>query len=330
MPIVREGKRIRRNPVAVALVAVLAIMGALFAVPAASAGPAAPRTMAPGEYGELWVPSSMGEIKVQVQWAARGGSASLYLLDGLRARNDRNAWSFETNAMEQFAHDNVTVVMPVGGEASFYSDWYFPSNFNMQPFTYRWETFLTRELPDYLARFGVDRANTGILGISMGGTAAMTIAAHHRDQFRFAGSLSGYLNTTAPGMREAIRLAMLDAGLYNSDSMWGFPWDPAWLRNDPFVSAPQLHGMSLYVSAGNGVPGVYDRPSDLTGYWNTANGMGLEVLSMATTRAFQARLATLGVPAQFRFHNTGTHSWPYWSAELWQARPQILDTLGAW
>ncbi|WP_433613237.1 alpha/beta hydrolase [Prescottella agglutinans] len=324
----RQG--VRANPVAMVLVAVISAMIALLAAPVASAEAGAPRAVPRGGYEELWVPSSMGNIKVQVQWAARGGSASLYLLDGLRARNDYNAWSFETNAMEQFALDNVTLVMPVGGEASFYSDWYNPSNFNAQPITYKWETFLTRELPDFLSNYGVDRTNTGVVGLSMGGTAAMTLAAYHRDQFRFAGSLSGYLNTTAPGMREAIRLAMYDAGRYNADSMWGFPWDPAWLRNDPFVSAPQLRGLSLYVSAGNGIPGVYDRPSDPIGYWNTAMGMGLEFVSMVTTRAFQVRLNTLGVPANFQFHNTGTHSWPYWSAELWQARPQILNALNAW
>lgn len=328
MNVVRKREWTHGSPVVLALVAALVMLGVLSAAPAAAAPEN--RGVPRGGYEELWVPSSMGNIKVQVQWAARGGSASLYLLDGMRARNDRNAWSFETNAMEQFALDNVTVVMPVGGEASFYTDWYNPSNFNKQPITYKWETFLTRELPDYLARYGVNRTNTGILGLSMGGTAAMNLAAHHRDQFRFAGSLSGYLHTTAPGMREAIRIAMLDVGWYNADSMWGFPWDPAWLRNDPFLSLPNLQGMSVYVSAGNGIPGVYDRPTDLVGYWNTAMGMGLEFLSMVTSRAFQARATALGVPATFRFHPTGTHSWPYWSAELWQARPQILDALHAW
>src|SRR5258708_5485725 len=38
-----------------------------------------------GGVEDLMVPSAMGPIKVQVQWAARGGSAALYLLDGLRA-----------------------------------------------------------------------------------------------------------------------------------------------------------------------------------------------------------------------------------------------------
>ena len=37
--------------------------------------------------------------------------------------------------------------MPVGGQSSFYTDWYSPSSFNNQPYTYKWETFLTQELP---------------------------------------------------------------------------------------------------------------------------------------------------------------------------------------
>src|SRR5690606_6802313 len=80
---------------------ILAIGAAVFALPVAAgiaaptavASPAAPVHRAGLE--ELMVPSSMGPIKVQVQWAARGGNAGLCLLDGLRAREDRNAWSFE-------------------------------------------------------------------------------------------------------------------------------------------------------------------------------------------------------------------------------------------
>ncbi|MFF0814291.1 alpha/beta hydrolase [Rhodococcus sp. NPDC003318] len=283
-----------------------------------------------GGYEEVWVPSSMGPIKVQIQWAARGGSAALYLLDGMRARDDYNAWSHETNALAQYANDNVTLVMPVGGESSFYSDWMSPSNFNGQDVTYRWETFLTKELPDYLATRGVSRTDNGVLGLSMGGSAALTLAAYHRDQFTFAGSLSGYLNISAPGMREAIRVAMLDAGRFNVDSMWGPPWGQSWLRNDPFVFAPQLRGLSLYVSASSGLTGPYDHPQGVLDYYNTANGMALEALALANSRAFQVRLDTLGVPATYSFPAAGTHSWPYWEAELWKARPQILNALNAW
>ena len=69
------------------------------------------------------------------------------LLDGLRAQDDFNGWDINTPAFEWFYHSGVSVVMPVGGESSFYTDWYSPSSFNKQAYTYKWETFLTQELP---------------------------------------------------------------------------------------------------------------------------------------------------------------------------------------
>ncbi|WP_241383390.1 alpha/beta hydrolase [Rhodococcus sp. CH91] len=332
VPRLRQGLRRRLLGTAAAAL-VLPVAAGLVGTTAAIAAPAqgAPVShRAPaGGFEEVFVDSDMGPIKVQIQWAARGGDAALYLLDGLRARDDANAWTFETNALQQFANDNVSLVMPVGGQSSFYTDWYSPSNLNDQEVTYKWETFLTQQLPDYLATRGVSRSNNGILGLSMGGSAALTLAAYHRDQFKFASSLSGYLNLSAPGMREAIRVAMLDAGRYNVDAMWGPPWSPAWLRNDPFVFAPKLEGLSLYISAASGLPGQHDNPQGFVGYYNTANGMALEALSLAQTRAFQIKLATLGIPATFDFPARGTHAWKYWEDQLWKARPQILEALNA-
>ncbi|RVW04016.1 alpha/beta hydrolase [Rhodococcus xishaensis] len=309
----------------IAIAAATLLLPALAVVSGTSTAGAVPS----GGYEEVYVDSTMGPIKVQIQWAARGGNGALYLLDGLRARDDRNAWSFETNALEQFRKDDITLVMPVGGQSSFYTDWYAPSNINGQKVTYKWETFLTRELPAYLATRGVSRSNNAVVGLSMGGSAALTLAAYHKDQFKFAGSYSGYLNISAPGMREAIRIAMLDAGGYNVDAMWGPPWSSAWLRNDPFVFAPMLRGISLYISSGNGLMGEFDNPVGFVGSFNTSTAMSLEALALANTKAFQARLNSLGIPATYDFTNAGTHSWAYWSEELWKSRPQILDALNA-
>ncbi|MEU7139410.1 alpha/beta hydrolase family protein [Nocardia sp. NPDC046473] len=301
------------------------------AAPIATAAPVhAPVLRSPaGGFEDLMVPSSMGPIKVQVQWASRGGNAALYLLDGLRARDDRNAWSFETNALQQFGGDNISLVMPVGGQSSFYTDWYTTSNTNGQKTTYKWETFLTKELPAFLEGYGVSRTNNAVAGLSMGGSAALALAAYHRDQFKYAASYSGYLNISAPGMREAIRVAMLDAGRYNVDSM-AAPWSPAWLRMDPFVFAPQLKGLPMYISAASGLPGQYDSPNSAVGVFNTGNAMALEALSLVNTRAFQARLSSLGIPATFDFPAQGTHSWKYWEGELFKSRNGILDATGAW
>ncbi len=271
------------------------------------------------------MPSSMGPIKVQVQWAARGGGSALYLLDGLRAPNDHSQWTSDTDALRQFVGDNVTLVFPVGGHSSFYTDWYRPSSTNHQRSTYRWETFLTKELPDYLAGFGVSRTNNAIVGASMGGNAALTLAAHHRDQFRFAGSFSGFVHPTFPMWNEAMRAAMIDEGNFDVDDMWGPASDPAWNRNDATNQAELLRGLPMYISTGNAVPGLADLPF---GVGNTVNAMGLEAMTMVANQMLRDRLAALGIPARFDFVN-GTHTWPYWQQALATARPMILDALGA-
>ncbi len=278
-----------------------------------------------GGFEELFVPSSMGPIKVQVQWASRGGSSALYLLDGLRAPGDHSQWTTDTDAVRQFAGDNVTLVLPVGGHSSFYTDWYRPSSTNGQKNTYRWETFLTRELPDFLAGYGVSRTNNAIVGASMGGSAALTLAAHHRDQFRFAGSFSGFVNPTYPMWNEAIRAAMIDEGNFNVDDMWGPASDPAWARNDPTVQAERLRGLGIYVVAGNAVPGSSDVPY---GPVNTVNAMGLEAMTTVAAGIFRDRVNALGIPARVDIVD-GTHNWPYWQRALANARPMVLDALGA-
>ncbi len=99
----------------------------------------------PVEY--LMVPSpSMGrDIKVQFQKGT--GSKAVYLLDGLRARDDFNGWDLETQAFEWYFDTPLSVIMPVGGQSSFYSDWYAPACGKNGCQTYKWETFLTSELP---------------------------------------------------------------------------------------------------------------------------------------------------------------------------------------
>ena len=92
-------------------------------------------------------------IRIQFQG---GGPHAVYLLDGLRAQDDYSGWDINTPAFEWFNGSGMSTVMPVGGQSSFYTDWYQPSQGNGQNYTYKWETFLTQELPAYLeANYGV-------------------------------------------------------------------------------------------------------------------------------------------------------------------------------
>ena len=55
--------------------------------------------------------------------------------------------------------------MPVGGQSSFYTDWYQPACGNNGCQTYKWETFLTAELPQWLsAEKGVSTNGNAAVG----------------------------------------------------------------------------------------------------------------------------------------------------------------------
>lgn len=278
-----------------------------------------------------WVRSDAMHRDIKVQWKeANGGVAgapTLYLLDGLRARDDFNGWDIMTNAFDKFHNDRINVVTPVGGESSFYADWISPSNFNGQEGVYKWETFMMHELPNWMEGVkGARPDRNAIMGLSMSGSAALYFAAKQKFRYSFAGSLSGYLNLSTPGMPMSIRIAMLDAGLFNVDAMWGPPWAQGWVDHDPFVFAPELRGLSLYISAGSATPDPSngDNPVSLQDHWNNGMGIGLEALSLATTKVFELRLDSLNIPATFSFP-IGVHNWNNWNRELDKAKGQILD-----
>ncbi|UGT40368.1 esterase family protein [Nocardia yamanashiensis] len=282
---------------------------------------------------DFWVDSSMGPIKTRIFRAHDGNTQRVvYALDGLRARNDLSGWEIDTDISRVLPAWNINVVMPIGGQSSFYSDWVAPSNTNGQTVPYAWETFLTRDLRNAMAaRLGFNPRGNGVLGLSMGGSAALVLAAYHPDQFRYAASYSGYLNISAPGMREALRAALLDAGGYNIDAMWGPPWSELWLRNDPLVFAPRLrdNGTRLWVSTGNGIPGTRDVVITPIDAYNLTNASGLETVALANTRAFQARMESLGpCNAVFDYTPDGVHSWKYWQDQVFKMLPDLSANLG--
>lgn len=313
---------------------VAAVCALAFPLGAAVAGVSAPAQASfdPGGF-DFWVESSMGPIKSRVFRAADGNTQRVvYALDGLRARNDLSGWEIDTDISRILTAWNINVVMPVGGQSSFYSDWVAASNTNGQAVPYAWETFLTRDLRNALAgRLGFNPRGNGVFGLSMGGSAALVLAAYHPDQFRYAGSYSGYLNISAPGMKEGLRAAMLDAGGYNIDAMWGPPWSELWLRNDPFVFAHLLraNGTRLWISCGNGLPGHRDQVRAPIDAYNIGNAMGLESIALANTRAFQVRLDSLG-PTNVHFDYTpdGVHSWPYWQDQVLNMLPDLSANIG--
>ncbi|OBA59650.1 diacylglycerol acyltransferase/mycolyltransferase Ag85A [Mycobacterium sp. 1100029.7] len=272
----------------------------------------------------LQIPSpSMGRnIKVQFQG---GGPHAVYLLDGLRAQDDYNGWDINTPAFEEFYQSGLSVVMPVGGQSSFYSNWYQPSASNGQNYTYKWETFLTQEMPLWLqANKQVSPLGNAAVGLSMSGGSSLILAAYYPQQFPYAASLSGFLNPSDGWWPTLIGLAMSDSGGYSANSMWGPSSDPAWKRNDPMLQIPRLvaNNTRLWVYCGNGTP------SDLGG--DNMPAKFLEGLTLRTNEQFQnTYVASGGRNGVFNFPANGTHSWPYWNQQLMAMKPDILQVVNA-
>jgi diacylglycerol O-acyltransferase / trehalose O-mycolyltransferase len=308
--------------VAVAVMTAASLSGVVGVAGGSATSAAFSRPGLPVEY--LDVPSaSMGrDIRIQFQG---GGPQAVYLLDGLRAQDDFNGWDINTNAFEMFDQSGLSTVMPVGGQSSFYTNWYKPATGKSGTLTYNWETFLTQELPAFLAaNKGVSPTGNAAVGLSMAGSASMNLATWYPNQFVYAASLSGFLNPSEGWWPTLIGVAMKDAGGYRASDMWGPSSDPAWKRNDPMLNIPRIvaNGTRIWVYAGNGTPnelGGGDLPATF-----------LEGLTLRTNITFRdTYLAAGGANGVFEFPPSGTHSWGYWGQQLSAMKPDLQRVLGA-
>lgn len=308
---------------AIGAIGVVLLSGVIGVVGGSATASAFSREGLPVEY--LWVPSpSMGrDIKIQFQ-SGGANSPALYLLDGLRAQDDFNGWDINTPAFEWYYQSGLSVVMPVGGQSSFYSDWYEPACGKVGCQTYKWETFLTGELPQYLsANKQVKPTGSAAVGLSMAGSSALTLAIYHPRQFVYAGAMSGLLDPSNAMGPWWIGLAMNDAGGYKAADMWGPKEDPAWPRNDPMANIGKLiaNNTRIWIYCGNG------KPSDLGG--NNVPAKLLESFVRTSNIKFQnAYNEGGGHNAIFNFPDSGTHSWEYWGEQLNEMKADLQQTLG--
>ena len=283
----------------------------------------------PIEYLDVPSPSMGRDIRIEFQ-SGGAGSHAVYLLDSMEAGDDFNGWDIHTAAFDWYHQSGLSIVMPVGGKSSFYSDWYQPAVGNGQTNTYKWETFLTSELPAWLqANRNVAPNGNAAVGLSMGGSSALVLAIWHPQEFVYAGSLSGFLNLSQgqwPGM---VDIAMKWNGGFSPEAMWGPTGDPAWARNDPTVNVARLvaNNTRIWIYCGNGTATDVDVSHP---YSEPVAGLGfLEGFATDSNLAFRDRyLAAGGHNGVFNF-DAGTHSWGYWGQQLQQMKPDLQRVLGA-
>jgi diacylglycerol O-acyltransferase/trehalose O-mycolyltransferase len=326
MVIVGSASRGWYRRLAVAAAAAVVVPGLVgfaggFATAAAFSSPGLPI-----EY--LDVPSQGMGRNIKVEFMSGGPNAhAVYLLDSMEAGDDFNGWDINTQAFDWYNGSGLSLVMPVGGKSSFYSDWYAPAVGNSGTHTYKWETFLTQELPAWLAaNKGAPQTGNAVVGFSMGGSSALILAAFHPQQFIYAGSMSGFLNLSAdPGQ---VGIAMTWNGGFSREAMWGPPGDPAWTRNDPTVQAGRLaaNGTRVWIYCGSGTP----TDPALASPDAPIGGLGfLEGMAIDSNHAFaDAYVAAGGNNAVFNFPG-GIHAWGYAGQQLQQMKPDVQRVLGA-
>ena len=251
-------------------------------------------------FESLMVPSGAMGRDIPVAFLG-GGRHAVYLLDAFNAAPDVSNWVTAGNAMNTLAGKGISVVAPAGGAYSMYTDW-------EQDGSKQWETFLSAELPNWLAaNKGLAPGGHGVVGVSQGGYAAAALATFHPDRFRYAGSLSGFLTPERTGVDGAIRNALLQGGA-DSGAMWGAPQLGRWKWHSPNQNIQTLvdNNARLWIySPGSGAP---TDQGAMAGYGDIAQGCNATFYSHFRDVS--------GMNGHFDLGRGGGNDWGTWSQQL--------------
>ena len=261
----------------------------------------------------LMVPSPAMGRDIPVAFQA-GGPQAVYLLDAFDAAPDVSNWVTAGNAMNTLAGSGLSVVAPAGGAYSLYTNW-------EQDGSKQWETFLTVELPNWLAaNKGIAPNRHAVVGAAQGGTAALTLAAFHPDRFSYAGSLSGFLTPSRTDLNGAITAGMGRFGGVDTNNMWGPPQFGRWKWHDPDVHVALLVQNNTRLWVYSSATMAASDPAAMIGYPDQAFG---------SSKFFYNDYRRVGGKnAHFDFPDSGDNGWGSWSQQLGAMAGDIQAAIG--
>jgi len=217
----------------------------------------------------------------------------VYLLHG-NGGGFRN-WSDYSN-VSQYAAQGLILVMPEGHSSYFMNAVEKPKD--------KYEDYLIQDLiGDVEMRFPAKsgRANRAIVGVSMGGFGAVTLALRHPEMFSFAGAISPAIDV--PERRFTWRRASQGWAFRSIFGPWGGAERDA---RDPFVllrSAKPESTPYIYLTAGEQEP------------------------LREPIERFAARLRARGVA--YEFHTKpGGHDWAEWDKQIPGCFEKLFAVLG--
>lgn len=244
----------------------------------------------------------------------------LYVLHG--ANSDYRAWTERVDVASVTAAYDVIVVMPDGGAAGFYSDWYNDGAGGPPA----WETYHVHELRRLLDQRYRTNGRYAAAGQSMGGFGALSYASRHPDLFPVVAAFSGAVDTRLGEPVTPLALSLLTGVTDGAPSgTWGdFLRDEVrWRAHNPLDLAPNLRNSAVFLSSGNGAPGPLDAPTDPNVAWMAP----LEAAIYAMNVEYSARLDDLGIAAVRDLDRAGTHNLAYGLRALATWLPDILAAL---
>lgn len=221
--------------------------------------------------------------------------------------DDHRSWTDKGDLEALTAGRDAIFVLPETSWCSAYSDWYNGGAWGAPA----WEKYLLGDVRTVLE--SNYRANTtrAIAGNSMGGLGAMKFAAEYQGWFASAASFSGNVDplhaSGAPG--EPDKPGQGCAADWKR--VWGdLPAQRAlWEENNPYSQAHRLTGLPLFVSYGN-------------------NGV-VENRVYEQNYRFADRLQQLGAQVDERYVPGHGHDWTAWRAQMQNALPMLLSSVGA-
>lgn len=229
----------------------------------------------------------------------------LYLFHG--GGGNQSEWTTPAgkgNAEELTRGLPLIVVMPEGGMAGGYSDWYNAGAFGPP----RWKTYHLDELIPWVdAHFHTiaDRSGRATAGLSMGG-GGLRYAALRPDLIGATAAFSGDIDILQPasdwnGMGAPI-----------SKLIWGD-------RRSEEIRWRGANGPDLAGNLGNTDVAIFSG--------DTGRPEGVYILQGST--AVHDRLNKLGIAHRFTIYSGMTHSWPTWNRALADWLPQLMDRFHA-
>jgi diacylglycerol O-acyltransferase/trehalose O-mycolyltransferase len=208
------------------------------------------------------------------------------------------------------------VVTPFGDFAGFYSDWQDGSHEYGLP--YLKDVIAT---VDRTFRTKDDRADRAIAGASMGGYGAVRYAEQDPGLFSAVASFSGAVNTQEPDTSQLLGEVVyaqrhcidgVPFGQFDPNGLFGDPVTDAasWTAANPAANAADLKTINdVYVSS---TTGIACNSTDAA----NPGALATEGIAYRNGQAFNQALTTAGVRHAYLVLPCGSHTLPYFNAQL--------------